>query len=208
MRPLRLGGQVSKAPENKPELIRPYRFLARYGPWAMCVLGVLMILTGIFADRESAVLVTLIVLGTGLFVIGISFVRLEGPLELGASGLKTNVQPTTTFDPQAFVASAAAAETVARELLPETPDKEEKVNAVVGKTLRELITEAQRQGWMIQSTKSHVHFIHPQGSRVTSVARVNRPSMLRKLARALNIGTEEDREGQSRHSSDEDSKGE
>jgi predicted RNA binding protein YcfA (HicA-like mRNA interferase family) len=174
----------------------------------MCLLGVLMILTGIFADRESAVLVTLIVLGTGLFVIGISFVRLEGPLELGATGLKTNVQPTTIFDPQAFVATAAAAETVARELLPDTPDKEEKVNAVVGKTLRELTREAKKQGWLIQRTKGHIRFIHPQGSIVTSSARVDRPGLLRRLATALNSRGEEDRQGQSRRSTDEEPKDE
>jgi len=199
---------VSKEPETRPELIRPYRFLARYGPWAMCVLGVLMILMGIFADRESAVLVTLIVLGAGLFVIGISFVRLEGPLELGASGLKTNVQPTIIFDPQAFVTTAAAAETVARELLPDTPDKEEKVNAVVGKTLRELMREAEQQGWTIQRTKGHLRFIHPQGSTIISSARIDHPGLLRRLARSLNIRDEEGRKGQSRRSSDEEPKGE
>jgi hypothetical protein len=127
-----------------------------------------------------------------LVVIGISFVRLEGPLELGASGLKTSVQPTTSFDPQAFVTTAAAVETIARELLPDTPDKEQKVNAVVGWTLRELITEAQRQGWRIQTTTGHVRFIHPQGSTVvTSSTQVDRPSLLRKLRKQLNIDDEQ-----------------
>src|SRR6266545_4607629 len=179
--------EVTGEPENRPELIRPYRFLARYGPWAMCVLGVFMILAGIFADREGAVLVALLVLGSGLVVIGISFVRLEGPLEFGASGIKTNVQPTTAFDPQAIVVSVAAAENVARQLLPDTPDKEERVNAVVGMTLRDLVKEAELQGWTIdRTTGGHFRARHPQHSTVV-FSRVDRPGLLRRLATLLGI---------------------
>jgi predicted RNA binding protein YcfA (HicA-like mRNA interferase family) len=182
------GGAVTEKPteDRGVELIRPYRLLARYGPWLMCVLGLAMILTGILADRDSSVLIALIVLGAGLVVIGVSFVRLEGPLEFGASGLKTNVQPATTFDPRAFVPTAVAVESAARELLPDTSDKEQRVQDVVSKTLRELITMAEEQGWTITRTSGgHLAFKGPTGKQTVIGLNSEEPRALRNLQAAL-----------------------
>jgi hypothetical protein len=114
------------AQEETPEVPKPYRWMSRYGPVLLCVVGVGMVLGGMLLDRADAVLITLIVMGVGSLVAGVLLPRIKGPVEVGTQGVKAAVESVTAIDAIRTVA-AATAETVAETTIPDQPDKDAKV---------------------------------------------------------------------------------
>jgi hypothetical protein len=62
---------VTEAPEEIVEVPRAYRWMSRYGPVLLCIVGAGMVLGAMLLDKPDAVLVTLIVMGVGSLVAGV-----------------------------------------------------------------------------------------------------------------------------------------
>jgi hypothetical protein len=67
---------------------RPYRWMLRYGPYGLCVLGLSMILFGAFINRSDSIIALFLVLGVGCAVTGVALPRITGSVEIGKDGFK------------------------------------------------------------------------------------------------------------------------
>jgi len=126
---------VAQPSDGPPELPsdyrafrRPYRWLLVYGPWALAVLGVALIGVGLFADRPGEVALAAIGFGAAMSITGVLLPRMQGPLELGPSGVKGAVHGL----PAAFMVAAVTAREVAEDMIPANePDRDRKVDRAV-----------------------------------------------------------------------------
>jgi hypothetical protein len=114
---------------------RSYRWLLLYGPWALAVLGVVLIGVGLFANRPGEVALAAIGFGAAMFIAGVLLPRMRGPLELGPSGVKGAVEGL----PEALMLVAVTAKEAAEQAIPaDDPNKERRVDQVVGHTVSEM----------------------------------------------------------------------
>jgi len=120
-------------PLGYQELRRSYRWPLSYGPWALGIVGLILIGVGLFADRPGEIALAAIGFGAGMVIAGVLLPRMHGQLELGPSGVKGAVQGL----PEAFMVTAAmTAREVAEATIPaEEPEKERKVNEAVGRVV-------------------------------------------------------------------------
>jgi hypothetical protein len=118
-------------PFDYQELRRSYRWPLSYGPWALGIIGLILIGVGLVADRAGEVALAAIGFGAGMVIAGVLLPRMHGQLELGPSGVKGAVQGL----PEALMVTAAmTAREVAEATIPaEEPEKERKVNEAVGR---------------------------------------------------------------------------
>jgi hypothetical protein len=129
-------------PSDSQEFRRSYRWLLLYGPWALGVIGLVMVAVGLFADRPGEVALAAVGFGAAMVIAGVLLPRMHGPLELGPGGVKGAVEGL----PQALMLVAVAREAAEQAIPADEPDKERKVNEVVGVTLSELVTFAEESG--------------------------------------------------------------
>ena len=120
-------------PFDYQELRRSYRWPLSYGPWALGIIGLILIGVGLFADRPGEVALAAIGFGAGMVLAGVLLPRMHGQLELGPSGVKGAVQGL----PEALMVTAAmTAREVAEATIPaDEPEKERKVNEAVGRVV-------------------------------------------------------------------------
>jgi hypothetical protein len=120
-------------PFDYQELRRSYRWPLSYGPWALGIIGLILIGVGLVADRPGEVALAAIGFGAGMVIAGVLLPRMHGQLELGPSGVKGAVQGL----PEALMVTAAmTAREVAEATIPaEEPEKERKVNEAVGRVV-------------------------------------------------------------------------
>jgi hypothetical protein len=121
-------------PSDYREFRRSYRWLLLYGPWALAVIGLALIGIGLFADRPGEVSLAAIGFGAAMFIAGVLLPRMRGLVELGPSGVKGAVEGL----PQAFMLVAVAREAAEQAIPADEPDKERRVNEVVGLTVEGL----------------------------------------------------------------------
>jgi hypothetical protein len=62
--------------------------MLRYGPYGLCVLGLLMILFAAFGNRSDLILALFLILGVGCAVTGVVLPRITGSIEVGKDGVK------------------------------------------------------------------------------------------------------------------------
>jgi hypothetical protein len=104
-----------------------------YGPWALGIIGLILIGVGLFADRPGEIALAGIGFGAAMVIAGVLLPRMHGQLELGPSGVKGVVQGL----PEALMVTAAmTAREVAEATIPaDEPEKERKVNEAVGRVV-------------------------------------------------------------------------
>jgi hypothetical protein len=123
--------QPSDGPPEPPSdyraFRRSYRWQLLYGPWALAVLGLALIGVGLLADRPGEVAVTAITLGVVMVLAGVLLPRMGGPVEIGTSGVKGDVESL----PQALRFVDTGARLAAEQLITPGADKERKVEEVV-----------------------------------------------------------------------------
>jgi hypothetical protein len=127
-------GGPTELPSDYREFRRSYRWLLLYGPWALSFIGLLMVAIGLFADRPGEVALTAIGFGAAMFIAGVLLPRMRGPLEFGPGGVKGAIEGL----PLALMVAAVAREAAEQAIPEDAPDKERKVNEVVGHTVSEL----------------------------------------------------------------------
>jgi hypothetical protein len=125
---------------DRSELPRAYRWMSRYGPVLLCIVGAAMVLYAMLADKQDAVSITLIVMGAGSLIVGVLLPRIKGAVEVGTGGVKAALQGVEMIDTVKSIV-AATAETVAQETIPDDQaDKEAKVAREVELLLRVVTT--------------------------------------------------------------------
>jgi len=125
-----------KLPSDYRAFLRPFRWPLMYGPWALGLIGLAMVGVGLFGDRPTEIALAAIGFGAAMVIASVLLPRMQGPLELGPSGVKGAVHGL----PTAFMVAAVTAREVAEEMIPaDEPDKERRVNEVVGHTLSEVV---------------------------------------------------------------------
>ena len=75
-------------PSDYQAFRRSYRWPLSYGPWALGVIGLILIGVGLFADRPGEVALAAIGFGAAMVIAGVLLPRMHGQLELGPSGVK------------------------------------------------------------------------------------------------------------------------
>jgi hypothetical protein len=110
---------------------RSYAWPMLWGPWACAVAGVAALGFGMVVNSPSAVRVSEITLGALLVVAGALMPRMQGPLELTATGLKGQVDP--------IPAAIALAERAVENVIPDdVPNRDERVQDAVGEAVTEM----------------------------------------------------------------------
>jgi hypothetical protein len=123
-------GVPAELPSDYSEFKRAYRWPLLYGPWALGLIGLVMVGVGMFVDRPGGVALTSIGFGAAMVIAGVLLPRMQGPLELGPSGVKGAVHGL----PTPFMVAAVTAREVAEETIPaDVPDRDRKVDEVVGR---------------------------------------------------------------------------
>jgi hypothetical protein len=146
-------GVPPELPTDHRAYLRPFRWPLMYGPWALGVIGLMMIAAGLFLDRPSPVALTVIGFGAAMIIAGVLLPRMRGTVELGPSGVKGAVEGL----PEALMLVAVTAKEAAEQAIPEdAPDKERKVNEVVGHTVSYLafMSEPEIRQWVSELTES------------------------------------------------------
>jgi hypothetical protein len=126
---------------------RSYRWLLLYGPWALAVLGVTLIGIGLFANRPGEVALAAIGFGAAMFIAGVLLPRMRGPVELGPSGVKGAIEAL----PSSLMYVAGARKAADHAIATDEPDRDRKVNEIVGLTMTELLTaisESERKDFL------------------------------------------------------------
>jgi hypothetical protein len=124
-------GIPAKLPSDYQAFRRSYRWLLLYGPWALGFIGLLMVAVGLFVDRPGEVALTSIGFGSAMVIAGVLLPRMRGQLEFGPGGVKGAVEGL----PQALMLVEVAREAAEQAIPADEPDKERKVNEVVGHTV-------------------------------------------------------------------------
>jgi hypothetical protein len=75
-------------PSDYQELRRSFRWPLSYGPWALGIIGLILIGVGLLADRPGEVALAAIGFGAAMVFAGVLLPRMHGQLELGPSGVK------------------------------------------------------------------------------------------------------------------------
>lgn len=123
-------GVPAELPADYEAFRRAYRWPLLYGPWALGVIGLVMIGVGLFVDRPGGVALTSIGFGAAMLIAGVLLPRMQGQLELGPSGVKGAVHGL----PAPFMVATVTAREVAEETIPaDEPDRDRKVNEAVGR---------------------------------------------------------------------------
>jgi hypothetical protein len=132
---------VADASNGPPESLsdyrafrRPYRWLLLYGPWALAILGVALIGVGLFANRPSEVALAAIGFGAAMFIAAVLLPRMRGPVDIGASGVKGALEGL----PPDLMYVAGAKRAAEHAIPADAPDRDRRVDEVVGRTAREL----------------------------------------------------------------------
>jgi hypothetical protein len=128
---------VAQPSDGPPELpsdyrayLRPFRWPLMYGPWALGLIGLAMVGVGLFGDRPTQIALAAIGFGAAMVIAGVLLPRMQGPLELGPSGVKGAVHGL----PTALMVAAVTARGVAEEMIPANePDRDRKVDEAVGR---------------------------------------------------------------------------
>lgn len=133
-------GVPAELPADYRAFRRPYRWPLLYGPWVLGLIGVVMAGVGLFGDRPGEVALAAIGFGSAMLIAGVLLPRMQGPLELGPSGVKGAVHRL----PAAFMVAAVTAREVAERTIPaDEPDRnrrvDELVDEAVGRTARHLV---------------------------------------------------------------------
>jgi hypothetical protein len=120
-------------PSDYREFRRAYRWPLLYGPWALGLVGVVMVGIGLFGDRPGEVALTAIGFGAAMVIASVLLPRMQGPLELGPGGVKGAVHGL----PAAFMVAAVTAREVAEDMIPANePDRDRKVDKAVERAAR------------------------------------------------------------------------
>jgi len=144
-----------EAKDNLPELPsdylafrRSYRWLLSYGPWALTALGVALVGVGLFADRPGEVALAAIGFGAAMCIAGVALPRMRGLFELGPSGVKGAIEGL----PEALRLVAATAKEAAKQAIPaDEPEKERRVDEVVGRTTSWFVKETLAEEFLRQA---------------------------------------------------------
>jgi hypothetical protein len=129
----RPSGMPAELPSDYRAFRRAYRWPLLYGPWALGLVGLVMIGFGLFVDRPGPVAVTSIGFGAAMVIASVLLPRMQGPLELGPSGVKGAIHGL----PTPFMVATVAREAAEQAIPADEPDKERKVDEVVGHTVSE-----------------------------------------------------------------------
>ncbi len=123
---------MPELPSDYQAFRRSYRWLLSYGPWALTALGLALIGVGLFADRPGEVALAAIGFGAAMCIAGVLLPRMHGSFELGPRGVKGTIEGL----PEAVRLVAITAKEAAEQAIPaDEPDKERRVNEVVGHTM-------------------------------------------------------------------------
>lgn len=126
---------IAEMTEPSPGPPPSYLRLIRFGPWALCLFGLVLLVSGLSVDRPVALQIALAMLGTGCFAGGVLLPRIKGIVSMSKSGIEADVLPAADLDRTI----AAVAADVARKAIPdEDPQKHRRV--------QEFIDDA-RQTW-------------------------------------------------------------
>jgi hypothetical protein len=139
---------MPELPSDYQAFRRSYRWLLLYGPWALAALGVVLIGVGLFADRPGEVAVTAIGFGAAMFIAGMLLSRMRGPFELGPGGVKGAIEGV----PEALRLVVDTAKKAAEQAIPaDEPEKERRVNEVVGHTVSQFVRDTLAQDFELQA---------------------------------------------------------
>jgi hypothetical protein len=121
---------MPELPSDHQPLRRPYRRLLLYGPWALAFLAALVAF-GLLVDRAGEVVVAAIGFGSAMFIAVVLLPRMRGPGELGPDGVKGAIEGLS----EAMRLVTVTAKEAAEQAIPaQEPDKERRVNEIVGHT--------------------------------------------------------------------------
>jgi hypothetical protein len=108
---------------------RAYAWPILWGPWVTSVIGLVLLVFGMVGDSPEAVRVTALVLGPLTVVAGLLLPRMQGALELSATGFKGQIDSI----PVALVLAHRAAE----EAIPKgEPDREDRAWEATDRAVR------------------------------------------------------------------------
>jgi hypothetical protein len=69
---------MQELPRDYQAFRRSYRWLLLYGPWALVVLGPVLIAVGLFVSRPGEVAIAAIGFGAAMFIAGVLLPRMGG----------------------------------------------------------------------------------------------------------------------------------
>jgi hypothetical protein len=142
-------GVPAELPADYQAFKRAYRWPLLYGPWALGLIGLVMIGVGLFVDRPGPVAVTSTGFGAAMIIAGVLLPRMQGQLELGPGGVKGAVHPL----PTAFMVATVTALEVAEETIPaDEPDRDRKVDEAVGRVASQWMSLKQLQEYVLSPT--------------------------------------------------------
>jgi hypothetical protein len=127
-------GVPAELPSDYQEFRRAYRWPLLYGPWALGFIGLVMVAVGLFVDRPGEVALAAIGFGAAMLIAGVLLPRMRGPLEFGPGSVKGAVEGL----PQALMLVEVTREAAEQAIPEDAPDKERKVDELMGHTLSEL----------------------------------------------------------------------
>jgi len=103
------------------------------------LVGILLLIAGLFLDRTEAVSITLLILGAGVIATGAFLPRIEGLLTIGARGVRIPVAASTALaEPLLRFERVRETAEKALEAAPRTEEREEKVAEAVGRAFLDL----------------------------------------------------------------------
>jgi len=138
---------VVKNKRNKTGVLpNAYLWMSRYGPLALCVFGLAMVLYAMIVERPAPITITWIVMGAGAFFAGIVLPRVKGAVEVGTQGVKAELDDVRAIEARFVEAMTsvvtATAEKVAEATIPEQPDKDAQIAEQV-KVVRDTVAVAE-----------------------------------------------------------------
>lgn len=188
-------GVPAELPSDYRAFRRPFRWPLMYGPWALALIGLVMVGIGLFGDRPGEVALAAIGFGAAMLIAGVLLPRMQGPLELGPSGVKGAVHGL----PMAFMVAAVTAREAAEQAIPaDEPDKERKVNEVVGHTLSEVA-----DAWFYKDMTTDAYTQALRG--ITDEKRMAQVEALRRYVEELGAQKPEEAAKKANPSTDQDS---